>query len=247
MGCASSRELGVEEKAIVYAEGGLNFSKISAVEVDTVFRRNNCNGVIMQAHLIQMSNQLGFRILNSGCHMHVQGFYQTLKSAQGTYSIKDLLLLAILLSKGRADTKSRLIYEVFDPLCTHQLDISEVKKEILIRMLTLAANNLPKLVCSEQVASEAEMKIHKYIAKLLDTVDLALEQICEMLTIRGKIISQDTFVEVFSNFQYGQLVTTTGLRTFLLDTRAKHPRKYGRSSTLSQGSVSELPEPVKTA
>lgn len=219
MGCASIREPGIEERCIIQAENGLGFNKINVNEIDTIFRKYSSNGVITQSQLIHISNTLNFKILNTGNHSQIQSFFMNLRSEDGTYELKDLLLIGIMLGRGKSSTKAMLIYEAFDTSLTHQLDIQDVQKEILTRMIYHSSHTLPELVSSEIAFPDAEVKILKYKKKLFEMVEPAITQISSKLLIRGKVISQDTFVETFSGFYYGELVNSSGLRRYLLDLR----------------------------
>ena len=239
MGCASSREQGIEERQITLAEQGLNFYGVKVVDLDSVFRKYNSNGYLSQSQLIHVSNQLNFRILNYGQNMNIQGFFQSIKTKRSDYDIKDLLLIAILLGKGSADVKARLIYEIFDEHLTHQIDIEEVKSEIISRMINHSVKTLPNLVCTQMTEADVEMKILKYKNKLLDMFSAAIEDLAKKLIIRGNIISQDTFVEVLSTVYNGELVTTGGLRRFLQSLRNKDRIRLSVSSKKTNEPLSE--------
>ena len=236
MGCASSRDLGEEERYIMFAEEGLRFHKLDAIDIDSAFRKYNNKGFITQSQLIYLSETLEFLILNCGPHGHIQNFFHSIATKEGTYDMKDILLVAILLSKGKSSIKAKLIYEIFDPCFTHQIDINEVKSEILFRMIDHSSRTLFNLVCSEMVKIETEGKIYKYKRKLKDSFEIALNDLASRLTIRGNIISQDTFVEVFSSYNNGELVTPTGIRKYLLmlrstnaSTRNSHSKNHSNS------------------
>ena len=106
MGCTSGREVGAEESLILYAESGLNFAVIDVETLDITFRKYHCNGIMNQSQLIQTSQQLNFRILNVNDHRNIQKFYNTLKQKEG-YHLKDLLLISILLGKGKVNKKEK--------------------------------------------------------------------------------------------------------------------------------------------
>ena len=250
MGCANSRDVGVEERCITAAEQGLGFHKINVVDIDNVFRKYSSNGIVTQSQLIYISNSLNFRILNSGIHTHIQLFFQSQKKSEGNYELNDLLLIALMLGKGKPGLKAKLIYEMFDPQLTHQLEISEIKEKIVRKMISLSANALPSLVCSEFALPENEIKVHKYKKKIMDVVELAVEDLINKLLVRGKIISQDTFVEIFSTYLDGQLVTPTGIRKLLFDLRLKNPKQrksrrtetYGKTETIEKTGTIERSE-----
>ena len=239
MGCAGSREQDIEERHIIHAEQGLNFYSLKAVDLDSAFRKYNSNGYLSQSQLIHLSNKLNFKILNYGRNMHIQSFFQSIQSNEGNYDIKDLLLIAILLGKGDSAVKARLIYEIFDQHLTHQIDIEVAKKEIITRMINHSTKLLPNLVCSEMAEAEVEMKIHKYKNKILDMISPAIEELTQKLIMRGNVISQDTFVEVFSTLYNGELVTTTGLRKYLQNLGNKDRIKVSGSSRRTSEHVSE--------
>jgi hypothetical protein len=212
MGCGNSREVGVEESILVYAEGCLNLSKIDVDLLDISFRKYNHNGVVNQSQLIQISQNLGFRILNNKIHINIQRFFKALHQDKG-YQLKDLLLICILLGKGKVKKKSSLIYEIFDEHFSHQLEIETIKKELLERMFRHSISTLPLLVVDSQLSSEDRSKHFRRLKKLSEVVPFACETLARSLCIRGKIISVETFNEVFS--ENPSLVTPSGLRNYL--------------------------------
>ena len=216
MGCASSREQNIEESVIVQAEHVLRFTYLNVLDIDAAFRKYNCNGEVMQSHLIQTSKQLGFRIMNTADHMQIQQFYTSIRSEAGGYLLKDILLIAILLGRGKPEEKAKLVYEIFDTKCTHQLDIKDVSNEIVMRILSHCCKTLPELVEPAHIPAEHHMKLHRYRQKLVSSIGLAAEELNQKLVIRGKIISLDTFVEVFSQ---PSLATPSGIRQFVIEHR----------------------------
>lgn len=245
MGCVGTRELGMEEKCIVNSERGLGFYNVKAEELDAAFRKYNSNGYMTQSQLIHISNKFNIRILNYGNHMHIQSFFSSLKANESNYNLKDMLLIAIMLGKGSSETKAKLIYEIFDTEYSHQLTIQVVKKEILTRMVVHSSRTLPNLVCSEMAEPELEMKIHKFKSKFEDFVEIAISELALKLTVRGKIISEDTFVEVFSTYYNGELVNPSGIRKFLLSLRGKQKIKSSDRSTIESQLVPEEVEKLE--
>ena len=212
MGCGNSREIGVEESVILYAESGLNLSKIDVDLLDISFRKYNHNGLVNQSQLIQISQNLGFRILNNKFHKNIQRFFNSLLN-ENSYKLKDILLICIILGKGKANKKSRLIYEIFDEGYSHQLEIEVIKKDLLERMFRHVATTLPALVDDSKLTVEERHKHFRRLKKLNEVIPFASETLARALCVRGKVISVGTFIEVFN--EQPQLITSTGLRSYL--------------------------------
>jgi hypothetical protein len=218
MGCASGREVCKEEHLIVQSEQMLKLNYVSVIDIDVAFRKYNRNGDILQSHLIQISNTLGFRYLNTPFNTKIQYFYSCIKNDSGSYPLKDLLLIAILLGKGKPSVKANLIYEIYDEYCTHQLDIDFVMTEIVERILKHSCITLLELVDPRSLHVEVNEKLQRYKKKLESVVGVATQEIRDHLVVRGNVISLDTFVEVFSNPIYS---SSTSIRQHLISLRKK--------------------------
>lgn len=229
MGCTSGREVGVEESLILYAESGLNFTSIDVETLDITFRKYHCNGIMNQSQLIQISQQLNFRILNVSDHHNIQRFYKSLRKNEG-YHLKDLLLISILLGKGKVNKKARLIYEIFDEHFSHQLEYSIVKTEIILRMLNHSVNTLPLLVNDRVLEADIRTKLERKLKKLNEVIPFACESLAKQFCIRGNIISVGTFVEVLC--EQPKLLCPMGIRKYLEESRIP----YKQFSLESKGS-----------
>jgi hypothetical protein len=232
MGCTSGREVGAEESLILYAESGLNFTAIDVETLDITFRKYHCNGIMNQSQLIQISQQLNFPILNVNEHRNIQKFYNSLKQKEG-YPLKDLLLISILLGKGKLNKKARLIYEIFDEHFSHQLEYEIVKNEIVYRMLNHCVNTLPLLVYDRFLEADVRSKLERRIRKLNEVIPFACEHLAKQFCIRGNVISVGTFVEVLC--EQPKLVSPMGIRRYLEESRILFKQSSLESKEIHNG------------
>jgi hypothetical protein len=124
MGCQSSRnDLGIDEQRISQLELLLMYDKWNAVDVDLIHRKYSFNGFINSNQLLNISRKLnlGFNNPKTLGYSHIQCFYETFRSDRG-YKLQELLVLAIFLAKGNAETKAKLLFEAFDTNDDKELD-----------------------------------------------------------------------------------------------------------------------------
>ena len=110
MGCFESR-LDAEE-ALENAEKNLGFFDKPVELINTTIRKYSHKSKLNQAQLERISNQLSLTIFPA--NICVQAFLNYLKKSDNTYSLKELLVIGILLGKGPINEKAGLLYSVFD-------------------------------------------------------------------------------------------------------------------------------------
>ena len=224
MGCAQSRTKPSEERAVIIAEEGLNLHLQEASRVDSTIRKFSCYDKVNESQLKRIAQVLRMHISNYENHNKIWETFHKLQT-EGEYSMKDLLVIGILLSKGTPAEKSTLVFQVFDETLKGKLPMDTIKGEVLKSMCTHSVKTLGNLVNNGQSPISNELKNTKYISELSQVEKSVIDKVADKISASGKEVDERTFQQAMCTFQEGALLTTSGWRSFSHEVYVTNPPK----------------------
>ena len=200
MGCFESR-LDAEE-ALENAEKNLGFFDKPVELINTTIRKYSHKSKVNQAQLERISNQLSLTILPA--NICVQAFLNYLKKSDNTYSLKELLVIGILLGKGPINEKAGLLYSVFDDFLEDSIERTRITGEVLKTISRISLEAMPNLVSTDKyLFLELSQKQPKVIKSIIDRFPQSLI-----------VISEKQFVDIMCFIENGKLLSTKGWRDY---------------------------------
>ena len=145
----------------------------------------------------------------------MENFYELLRKNE-QFSVRDLLILGLLLSNGLARQKARLFFEIFDDESNDQLSKSELEA-MIDDIARFSIRLLPKLVDNSTNPPVSRMKVALYAKELDQIVPNAKENLISSILGSQETIRTHEFANLFNNDENGQLLTPHGFRKFVLN------------------------------
>ena len=216
MGCQDSRiDLTAEEAAIMNAESLLEYSSLSALDVDKIHRKYSYEGTIFedQWHEIRKILKLkkNIRLYTSQEITDFTGHFQILP---GQYSLKKLLVLGILLSTGSIEEKSKLLFEVEDEESKKILNKKKIK-ELVNMIIEIPIEITSNIEFTDPVNNVTRNDIKKYIQKLKRGKENCAKIIIDKILEGKEWISIEEFSIKMKNDNFEELLSTHGVRKFV--------------------------------
>ena len=224
MGCIETHSAS-EESSVVIAEDSLGFHPHQSVYVDSILRKYSANGNINTAQLTKIGEVLSLNLYDNPPFTKTEDTLRRLISSAGTYEVRDLLIIGILLSQGKANVKAGLIYQVFDEDLSNKVTVKFMRDEGMVRIIEHCCKTLPNLVASGQSLGSSTVKNEKYVGEMELARKISVNLICDRLAAAGNAITEATFVDVFGELNGGTLTTATGIRRFVYDNFVANPQK----------------------
>ena len=214
MGCSDSRtDITAEEATVANAEAILEYSHLPAYYTDLIHRKYSYEGKIVEDQWKDIYKTLDLAPNKSYAMQSVVNFFDNFKIGPGEYSLKKLLVLGILLSKGSSEEKARLLFEVQDEagsgiLTTEGLD------DLIKLMLDISIEINTKIKIKDDINQVTEEDIRRYVAKLRRGVGKAQSTILETILDGSQSITVEEFIRKMSHSTRPELLTAQGLRKF---------------------------------
>jgi hypothetical protein len=213
MGIQDSRlKYNFDENTIDAAEKGLGIHKLNAKVMVEKLKGFSNNGFVNRNKLVYLAQKYSIHIDNYENHIKITDMFNSLgrDNNQSNY----LLLIVILLGRGNPNTKTKLLFKMFDPELQGILSEEQVDK--MFRMIYWAsAEKLPELV-SESKVDEGDLQRHEdYLLKLSSSRCLAHEDFMKRIMKNSHEIDKATFVERFTSVNKGDLSNSIGFRLYL--------------------------------
>lgn len=214
MGCLVSRkELCIEERTLISMEEQLEYSKIHVKTVESVIRKHSSEYKITLRQWSLIGEELQIKIRNNRQCPQATEFYCSYLENE-CFWMKDILILAILLSDGAIRTKAKLLFNVFDTKNEGFLD-KKVFAGLFDDLEKCTLKKIPLLVSNTTYPAASKSQIFYYISTLLFKIPQAKAAFIEIITGgRGKISSKQ-FQDVFDITENALLLSTFGFRHFL--------------------------------
>jgi hypothetical protein len=117
MGCMNDRiEMHSDEKVIFEFEQELSYTDTDAVRIDYIYRKFSYGNRINESQWENIYNALSLTPHKETNRLadDIEEFYDQFKN-HGQYVLESMLVLGIILGAGTGKTKSRLLFEAFDP------------------------------------------------------------------------------------------------------------------------------------
>lgn len=207
-----------EEKAMLHQESALGFEKLMCRQVFTSLRAYSTGDSMNEAQLTQSAGQLGIIAPLGQTESNLGAFYDTMK-AEGGYSTAKMVVLGIMLSKGKPEDKAKLYFDQFDVELTGSLPRDKFVSWAEI-MIAIAIDSIPLLTSDTGKFSISKDRINNYIFNLKKKRKTAVDRLADDFYAgkAGQPISQADFVERFTrkdNMDYSKLSTAYGTRVYL--------------------------------
>ena len=215
MGSVNSiSELSSEEKTIVDMENQLEFGKNSTAEVDFTIRRYTFDREINSEQWKSIGNELQLKTRAYSHCPKVEEFYASYKNSQGNFSMKEILILGIVLSSGQIGTKARLFFDIYDELGEKIIN-KEAVEDLFDELIKCTLIKLPMLVSNSCNPPVGEKQIQRYASRLLQNMQRAKVEFVDIILEGQSIIELNEFKRRFDLMQNALLLTTFGFRNFV--------------------------------
>ncbi|CAG9317757.1 unnamed protein product [Blepharisma stoltei] len=211
MGCIEARPSNSEEFAIENAELGLCFDKVNPLQVDLVLRKFSYNNKLNQGQLERTSGILGFRICNYGLNLKISDLWNKLRSRDGDINLEDVLIIGILLSKGKPEIKARLFFQIFDVGSQNIIEIDIIREKIE-KIIDISLETLGRLVVTGQSIHSNEIKNRMYIEELKKAKRYCVDEVTGWF---GENANEESWINTICNYEKGALLEARGWRNFL--------------------------------
>ena len=128
---------------------------------------------------------------------------------QGSYSLKELILLGLLLSFGNFTDKARLMFEVFDLECCGYLSKDDIEN-LVDSLIDISINKIPLMLKNKNY------KMTRYLNILQNNKAKAKYQILSYFNYNKSVqISSLEFMEQFYHKTSTRLLNSFGIRKFI--------------------------------
>ncbi|OMJ92501.1 hypothetical protein SteCoe_4741 [Stentor coeruleus] len=217
MGCAGTKsEITPEEALIIKGESRLLYQEHSATQVDMAYRKYSKGGYVNENQWKDISKFLNLAIYNDSTPKAIQNFYTSLKS-ENKYSLKDLLILGIYLSKGNPEDKVRLIFEAYDSNNDKILNKTHLQ-QLAAFLIELAVEKTYELIPDEEGEKVSKDDLKKFIQRLRGAKNKGKNELLKVFM--GGDLTQDSvnmekFIENLTTPSTVTLLTLAGIREFL--------------------------------
>lgn len=211
MGCGESKQdMTLEEIALIQAEKKLLYSNYSSQALDFVYRKYSTNGLINENQWADIHKKLRLAISSKHPNPNLIAFYASFK-IKAKYPLKEVLLLAIILSQDQSNRKLELIFEIFDEENEKRLSQDKVK-DLCLLLIDFALEKMSLLVDYEKIAREA---IVVYIQRLRMLKGFAIHDLVEMICGNAEYITLNEFIGNLRKPSAMLILTLHGIRSYL--------------------------------
>lgn len=217
MGCAGTKsEMTPEEALIIKGESRLLYQEHSAVQVDMAHRKYSKGGYVNENQWKDISKFLNLAIYNESTPKAIQDFYTSLKS-ENKYSLRDLLVLGIYLSRGDPQDKVRLIFEAYDSNNDKILNKTHLQ-QLASFLIDLAVEKTYGLIPEKEGEKVSQENLNKFLQRLRGAKNKGKTELLKVFM--GGDITQDSvnmekFIENLTTPSTITLLALAGIREFL--------------------------------
>jgi hypothetical protein len=239
MGVCSHREqLSEAELEISAKELTLKYSQLSAEYVDLVFRKYSRDAVLNEVQFRDAVKLLGLQVIDTSANNKTEEFYCLMKRG-ALYVLERLLVLGVLLGTGSISSKANLLFEVYDTEGTHQLSQDAVRT-MCQDVFGMAVSCLPVLTGLSGVV------LLTYIHRLR-LQQAGAETLLESLILGKRTeVTQEEFVSAFDKAELSQLLTSQGVRTFIIKAKGFQKSIFYVKRSQSPPQATQPSEQLKT-
>ncbi|OMJ76050.1 hypothetical protein SteCoe_24687 [Stentor coeruleus] len=204
MGCACSRDGSDYEDKLLEAEDLLPYGSF-----DTRHIWNLHVKLAKKDHSFSSEKWSKlFKEINCKYPERCERFFDSFKSADETYPVRPLTVLAIMKSNGSPHEKCELIFGLFDTDGSKTID-KTVLQDLITMMFELSVDKLPLLCSSMQPDSD----IFNYITGLKENKPKTIIEVTKkFLKSSGKSITDAEFQTFMCSEENQSLLTFTGIR-----------------------------------
>ncbi|OMJ86895.1 hypothetical protein SteCoe_11442 [Stentor coeruleus] len=202
MGCIEGRA--DTEEQLRTAEVELGFKDIPVDLINTTMRKYSYKSKINQAQLERINYQLKLSITPP--NLYVQAFLNSLRKPDGTFSLREFLVLGILLGKGLPEEKASIMYQIFDEMLDDSIERNRLTGEVFKTMSKISIEITPHLIRHN----------NEYIVKLFEKQSVTIKSIIDRFPENLIVCSEKDFIKHICFIENGNLLTTSGWRAYSL-------------------------------
>lgn len=220
MGCTWTRQdMSLEEMCLENKEKQLGYHRNNVSNIDIIFRKYSYLGKLNKKQLTQAASKLDLNILNSRGHMKIYEFYNAFKLSD-EYDLNMLLVTGILLGEGSADTKAKLLWEVYDINGSDELG-KDGLYEMLEDMFNIALDRISFLVSDSPICSE--YKVKSYVSNCNSVRCRIIDKVLIQLLGKLNSVKKGQFVAKMSKIDNGNMLNSKGIRNIMYEEYSKVP------------------------
>jgi hypothetical protein len=136
----------------------------------------------------------------------VQAFLNSLRKPDGTFSLREFLVLGVLLGKGLPEEKASIMYQIFDEMLDDSIERNRLTGEVFKTMSKISIEITPHLIRHN----------NEYIVKLFEKQSVTIKSIIDRFPENLIVCSEKDFVKHMCFIENGNLFTTSGWRSYSL-------------------------------
>lgn len=202
MGCIEGRA--DTEEQLRVAEAELGFKDLPVDLINTTMRKYSYRSKINQAQLERINYQLKLSITPP--NLYVQAFLNSLRKPDGTFSLREFLVIGVLLGKGLPDEKASIMYQIFDEMLDDSIERNRLTGEVFKTMSRISIEITPHLIRHN----------NEYIVKLFEKQSVTIKSIIDRFPENLIVCSEKDFIKHMCFIENGNLFTTSGWRAYSL-------------------------------
>jgi Ca2+-binding EF-hand superfamily protein len=214
MGCITSRnDISPEETVVMDFETLLGYSTLSPSHLDKIHRKYSYNGKISDNQWKDICYTLNLAPNKIEASQHISNYYDKYRTEDNSFALNELLVLGILLSKGRPGEKAKLLFEVFDENASGGLGLGQIH-ELLSVMVKVALELNPQVVVKDGVSDVGAQDLMKYFEKLNKGKEVAIEMAEKEILGKDGMVKSMEFVKALSG-KMSYFVSPHGIRKYV--------------------------------
>ncbi|OMJ91397.1 hypothetical protein SteCoe_6081 [Stentor coeruleus] len=200
MGCIEGRA--DTEEQLKEAEANLGFKDLPVDLINTTMRKYSFRSKINQAQLERINYQLKLSIVPP--NFYVQAFLNSLRKSDGTFSLREFLVLGVLLGKGLSEEKASIMYQIFDEMLEDSIERNRLTGEVFKTISKISIEITPHLIKHNK----------EYITKLLEKQSMTIKSVINRFPENLIVCNEKDFIKYMCFIENGNLLTTSGWRAY---------------------------------
>ena len=223
MGCNRSKdEYDEAEELIGNIETKIGFSNVKCTDCDIIFHRYSISFRLNNTQFLAACKDLKLNMTSYGLAANpLTVLFKSFQSNEGFFDTRRLSALGVLLGKGSAKEKAKVIFKNYDTEISNTLDINEMRV-LIDDLLEIALIIIPNYALSIINDEEEKTEVNKYNRKL-SSVFNTFYKFYEILLIKDQEtdITLDQFVELFNYEEISAMASASKLRKLGIQEHSK--------------------------
>mmetsp|Transcript_13677 Transcript_13677/g.25808 ORF Transcript_13677/g.25808 Transcript_13677/m.25808 type:complete len:261 (+) Transcript_13677:91-873(+) len=238
--CLSRGDLSEPERAITQKEHDLGFESHRSERLDLVLRKFSHNEQLNDTQFAEAFKLLDLHAASTQSNTNIATFYNSLKVGS-FYSLKYLLLVAVLLGEGSSRSKAKVLFEIYDFENSRKLSLEKVVHlcrdvfEVAVNKLTIVSDTSKPLVSD-------------YIHKLRLNRGNAESSLKKLLIGDHPEVTLEQFIKAFDGEELEHFLKSHGARTYFFKYQSTlSPATFKKSESIVKQTTLDVQPSATTA